>query len=120
MESLIAAAHEEVARGSTTYDIPNDDAVARMFDDANAELVYHLAAIAGGIGANRAAPGRFWYENLLMGAYVLEQSRLHRTRKLVMLGTICEYPKHAAVPFREDDLWSGYPEETNAPYGIAK
>jgi GDP-L-fucose synthase len=79
-----------------------------------------VAAIAGGIGANRAEPGRFWYENLLMGAYVLEQSRVHGVGKLVMLGTICEYPKHAPVPFREDTLWDGYPEETNAPYGIAK
>jgi GDP-L-fucose synthase len=79
-----------------------------------------VAAVAGGIGANRAEPGRFWFANLMMGAHVLEESRLAGVHKLVMLGTICEYPKFAAVPFREDDLWNGFPEETNAPYGIAK
>jgi GDP-L-fucose synthase len=76
--------------------------------------------VAGGIGANRAEPGRFWYANLLMGAHVLELSRLAGVRKLVALGTICEYPKFTPVPFREEELWNGYPEETNAPYGIAK
>jgi GDP-L-fucose synthase len=93
---------------------------ARLFDDAGAELVFHLAAEVGGIGANRANPGRFWYANLTMGAHVLEQARLHETPKLVLLGTICAYPKFAPLPFREDDLWNGYPEETNAPYGVAK
>ena len=82
--------------------------------------MFHLAAEVGGIGANRANPGRYWYANLMMGAHVLEQARLHGTRKLVMAGTVCSYPKHTPVPFREDDLWSGYPEETNAPYGVAK
>jgi GDP-L-fucose synthase len=120
VERLRADGHEVVAPRSADYDLRHEEAVARLFDDTGAEVVYHLAAIAGGIGANRAAPARFWYENLLMGAYMLEQSRLHETRKLVMLGTICEYPKHAPVPFREEDLWDGYPEETNAPYGIAK
>ncbi len=105
---------------SAEYDLRHEDDVARLFHDAEPEVVYHLAALAGGIGANRAEPGRFWYENLLMGAYVLEQSRLGGVRKLVTLGTICEYPKHTPVPFREEDLWNGYPEETNAPYGIAK
>jgi GDP-L-fucose synthase len=74
----------------------------------------------GGIGANRANPGRYWYANLVMGAHVLEQARLHETPKLVLAGTVCAYPKHTPVPFREDDLWNGYPEETNAPYGVAK
>jgi GDP-L-fucose synthase len=82
--------------------------------------VFHLAAEVGGIGANRANPGRYWYANLMMGAHVLEQAREHGTRKLVLAGTICAYPKLTPVPFHEDDLWNGYPEETNAPYGVAK
>jgi GDP-L-fucose synthase len=120
VERLAAEGHDVVAPRSSDYDLRHEEAAARLFDDVAPDLVYHLAAIAGGIGANRAEPGRFWYENLLMGAYVLEQSRLHDVRKLVMLGTICEYPKHTPVPFHEDDLWNGYPEETNAPYGVAK
>src|SRR5438093_1246767 len=91
-----------------------------MFRDADAELVVHLAAEVGGIGANRANPGRFWFANLQMGLNVLEQARLHSTPKLVLLGTVCSYPKFTPVPFHEDDLWNGYPEETNAPYGLAK
>ena len=87
---------------------------------ARPELVFHLAAEVGGIGANRANPGRYWYANLMMGAHVLEQARLHETPKLVVAGTICAYPKFTPVPFHEDDLWNGYPEETNAPYGVAK
>jgi GDP-L-fucose synthase len=113
------SAHVTVPR-SADYDLRREDDVVRLFEDAEPEIVYHLAALAGGIGANRAEPGRFWYENLLMGAYVLEQSRLAGVRKLVTLGTICEYPKFTPVPFREEDLWNGFPEETNAPYGIAK
>jgi len=105
---------------SAEYDLRREDDVVRLFENAEPEIVYHLAALAGGIGANRAEPGRFWYENLLMGAYVLEQSRLRGVEKLVTLGTICEYPQHTPVPFREENLWNGYPEETNAPYGIAK
>ena len=93
---------------------------ARLFDDAEPELVFHLAAEVGGIGANRANPGRYWYANLMMGAHVLEQARIHSTPKLVIAGTVCAYPKHTPVPFHEDDLWNGYPEETNAPYGVAK
>jgi len=93
---------------------------AQMFDRAGADLVFHLAAEVGGIGANRANPGRYWFANLAMGANVLEQARLHRTPKLVIVGTVCAYPKFATVPFREDELWDGYPEETNAPYGVAK
>ena len=102
------------------YDLTDASDTARLFEDARPELVFHLAAEVGGIGANRANPGRYWYANLLMGAHVLEQARLHETAKVVVLGTICEYPKFAPVPFREDDLWDGYPEETNAPYGVAK
>ncbi len=102
------------------YDLTNGADAARLFDDAQPELVFHLAAEVGGIGANRANPGRYWYANLMMGAHVLEQARIHETPKVVTLGTICEYPKFAPTPFREDDLWNGYPEETNAPYGVAK
>jgi GDP-L-fucose synthase len=102
------------------YDLTVAEDVERLFTDAQPELVLHLAAEVGGIGANRSNPGRYWYANLMMGAHVLEQSRVSGVVKLVLLGTICSYPKLAPVPFREDDLWDGYPEETNAPYGIAK
>jgi GDP-L-fucose synthase len=102
------------------YDLTVAVDAERMFADARPELVLHLAAEVGGIGANRANPGRYWYANLMMGAHVLEQCRLHEVRKAVILGTICAYPKFAPVPFSEDDLWNGYPEETNAPYGVAK
>ncbi|HLY95058.1 MAG TPA: GDP-L-fucose synthase [Gaiellaceae bacterium] len=102
------------------YDLTVAQDVDRLFADAAPELVIHLAAEVGGIGANRANPGRYWYANLLMGAHVLEQSRLSSVSKLVVTGTVCAYPKFAPVPFREDDLWNGYPEETNAPYGVAK
>lgn len=102
------------------YDLTRWDDVARLFAEARPDLVFHLAAEVGGIGANRANPGRYWYANLMMGAHVLEQSRLAGVRKLVAAGTICSYPKFAPVPFREEDLWEGYPEETNAAYGVAK
>ena len=102
------------------YDLTSEADAGRLFDDARPELVFHLAAEVGGIGANQASPGRYWFANLVMGANVLEQIRLHRVEKTVLLGTICAYPKFTPVPFREEDLWSGYPEETNAPYGIAK
>jgi GDP-L-fucose synthase len=120
VERLERAGHEVVVARSADYDVTSMDETARMFDDADAELVFHLAAEVGGIGANRANPGRYWYANLVMGAHVLEQARLHETPKLVLVGTICAYPKFAPLPFREDDLWNGYPEETNAPYGVAK
>ncbi len=107
-----------VARRRTTTSRARD--AERLFADARPELVFHLAAEVGGIGANRANPGRYWYANLVMGAHVLEQARPHGVGKLVLLGTICAYPKFAPVPFREEELWNGYPEETNAPYGIAK
>jgi GDP-L-fucose synthase len=102
------------------YDLTDAGDVARLFEAAQPELVIHLAAEVGGIGANRANPGRYWYSNLMMGAHVLEQSRVAGARKVVILGTICAYPKFAPVPFREETLWDGYPEETNAPYGVAK
>ena len=108
-----------VAR-SRDYDLTSMEDTASLFDAARPERVFHLAAEVGGIGANLVNPGRYWYANLMMGAHVLEQSRLHAVEKLVTLGTICEYPKFTPTPFSEDDLWNGYPEETNAPYGIAK
>ena len=120
VERLAREGHEVVVPRSADHDLTEMADTARLFDAASPELVFHLAAEVGGIGANRANPGRYWYANLLMGVHVLEQARLHRTPKLVLAGTICSYPKHAPVPFREDDLWDGYPEETNAPYGVAK
>ncbi|MFO7573293.1 MAG: GDP-L-fucose synthase [Gaiellaceae bacterium] len=120
VERLERDGHDVVVARRADYDLTSMDDTARMFDDAKADLVFHLAAEVGGIGANRANPGRYWYANLMMGAHVIEQARLHETPKLVVAGTICAYPKFAPVPFREDDLWNGYPEETNAPYGVAK
>jgi len=102
------------------YDLTERADVTRLFEDAEPELVIHLAAEVGGIGANRSNPGRYWYSNLMMGAHVLEESRSRDVGKLVLLGTICSYPNLAPIPFREEDLWNGYPEATNAPYGIAK
>ena len=119
-ERLGADGHDVVVARRRDYDLTSMDATQRLFDDSDPELVFHLAAEVGGIGANRANPGRYWYANLVMGAHVLEQARLHGTPKLVIAGTICAYPKFAPVPFREEDLWDGYPEETNAPYGVAK
>jgi GDP-L-fucose synthase len=102
------------------YDLTSAADVARLFAEAAPDRVIHLAAEVGGIGANRDNPGRYWYANVIMGANVLEQSRLSGVAKLVLMGTICAYPKFAPVPFREEDLWNGFPEETNAPYGVAK
>jgi GDP-L-fucose synthase len=101
-------------------DLTQWDDAQRLFAGAEPELVIHLAAEVGGIGANRANPGRYWYANLIMGAHVLELSRRQDVRKVVLAGTVCAYPKLTPTPFREDDLWNGYPEETNAPYGVAK
>jgi GDP-L-fucose synthase len=120
VERLERDGHDVVVARSADYDLTSMEDTSRMFDDVGAELVFHLAAEVGGIGANRANPGRYWYANLVMGAHVLEQVRLHATPKLVLVGTVCAYPKFAPVPFAEDDLWNGYPEETNAPYGVAK
>ena len=120
VERLEADGHDVFAARRRDYDLTTMDAAARLFDDARPELVFHLAAEVGGIGANRANPGRYWYANLIMGAHVLEQTRLHEVEKLVIAGTVCAYPKYTPVPFREDELWNGYPEETNAPYGVAK
>ena len=105
---------------SREYDLRREPDIVRMLKVARPDVVIHLAAVVGGIGANRENPGRFFYDNLIMGAQLIEQARLLDVAKFVALGTVCSYPKFAPVPFREDDLWSGYPEETNAPYGLAK
>ena len=102
------------------YDLVRGADVERLYADARPEVVIHLAAVVGGIGANRENPGRYFYENLMMGAQLIEAARLNGVEKFVQVGTICAYPKFTPVPFKEDDLWNGYPEETNAPYGIAK
>ena len=120
VDLLRGEGHEVAISRRADYDLTSMEDTARLFSDTAPELVFHLAAEVGGIGANRANPGRYWYANLMMGANVLEQTRLHGTPKLVIAGTICAYPKHAPVPFHEEDLWNGYPEETNAPYGVAK
>src|SRR4051812_46864198 len=105
---------------SRDYDLVDRQACRRLFADARPQLIFHLAAKVGGIGANRSNPGRFLFDNAMMGLHVLEESRLAAVEKVIAVGTICAYPKFAPVPFKEDDLWNGYPEETNAPYGIAK
>ena len=105
---------------SRDYDLVEGEAVKRLFTDARPSLVIHLAARVGGIGANRANPARFFYDNLMMGVQCMEEARCHGVKKFVAIGTICAYPKFTPVPFKEEDLWSGYPEETNAPYGLAK
>jgi len=105
---------------SAAYDLVTMDGVQRLYDDAAPDLVIHLAAVVGGIGANRSNPGKYFYENLVMGAQMIEAGRQFGVKKFVAIGTVCSYPKFAPVPFHEDDIWNGYPEETNAPYGLAK
>ena len=102
------------------FDLTRVDAVERLFVEHRPEVLIHMAAVVGGIGANRDNPGRFFYDNAIMGIQLIEAARRHGVEKTVVLGTICAYPKFTPVPFREDDLWNGYPEETNAPYGVAK
>jgi GDP-L-fucose synthase len=105
---------------SKDYDLVRAENIRRLYNDANPDLVIHLAAVVGGIGANRANPGRYFYDNLMMGAQLIEEARLRGVRKFLATGTVCSYPKFTPVPFKEDDIWNGYPEETNAPYGLAK
>ncbi len=112
--------HNVVAPAHCEYNLTSLDAVERMFDVHQPEILIHLAAVGGGIGANCANPGRFFYENAIMGMQLIEMARRRGIEKVVVLGTICAYPKFTPVPFREEDLWGGYPEETNAPYGLAK
>jgi GDP-L-fucose synthase len=105
---------------SSQYDLRTRDGIGRALADGKPDLIIHLAAVVGGIGANRENPGRFFYENAIMGIELMEQARLAGVDKFVGVGTVCSYPKFTPVPFHEDDLWNGYPEETNAPYGLAK
>jgi GDP-L-fucose synthase len=112
-DDVFVARHED-------FDLTRQDDAESLFDEARPDRVFHLAGEVGGIGANMANPGRYWYANVIMGAHVLELSRIRNVEKLIVVGTVCAYPKLTSVPFREDDLWNGYPEETNAPYGVAK
>jgi GDP-L-fucose synthase len=120
VEALAANGLDVVVPRSRDCDLTREQDVTSLFTREAPRVVYHLAAEVGGIGANRQNPGRYWYANLMMGVNVLEQARLAGVEKVVMVGTICSYPKFAPIPFQEEDLWNGYPEETNAPYGVAK
>ncbi|MBC7909941.1 MAG: GDP-L-fucose synthase [Pyrinomonadaceae bacterium] len=111
---------EVFAPRSRDYNLVEAEPVARLLDDTKPDLVIHLAAVVGGIGHNQKNPGRFFYENLMMGTQLIEQSRLRSVKKFLAIGTVCAYPKFTPTPFKEDDIWNGYPEETNAPYGLAK
>jgi len=102
------------------FDLTKEADVIKLYNDFKGDIVIHLAAVVGGIGANRENPGKYFYDNLMMGAMLLEYARQNKIKKFVGLGTICAYPKFTPVPFKEEDLWNGYPEETNAPYGLAK
>ena len=115
-----AGVREVFVPRSADYDLTTAEGVADALADGRPEVVIHLAAVVGGIGANRANPGRFFYENAAMGIELMEQSRNAGVEKFVQIGTVCSYPKFTPVPFKEEDLWNGYPEETNAPYGLAK
>jgi GDP-L-fucose synthase len=112
LEIIVPRSHE--------YNLVENADVMRLLEDTLPEMVIHLAAVVGGIGYNQKNPGRFFYDNLMMGVQLIEQSRLHDVKKFLALGTVCAYPKFTPVPFKEDDIWNGYPEETNAPYGLAK
>jgi GDP-L-fucose synthase len=121
VEKLRAAgAREVVVPRSQVHDLRVQSEALRLYTDSRPDIVIHLAAVVGGIGANRANPGRFFYDNAMMGMNMIEAARIAGLEKFVCAGTICSYPKFTPVPFREDDFWSGYPEETNAPYGLAK
>ena len=115
-----AGASEIFVPRSRDYDLRLPADIGRALDDGRPDVIIHLAAVVGGIGANRENPGRFFYENAIMGIELMERARLAGVKKFVQIGTVCAYPKFTPVPFHEDDLWNGYPEETNAPYGVAK
>ena len=102
------------------YDLRKIESIKQMLNDAKPDIIIHLAAVVGGIGANRDRPGTFFYDNLIMGIQLMEEARIFGIKKFVAIGTICSYPKFTKVPFKEESLWDGYPEETNAPYGLAK
>ncbi|HWT03642.1 MAG TPA: GDP-L-fucose synthase [Pyrinomonadaceae bacterium] len=120
VQKLRDAGAEVFVPRSKDYDLVKNEGVIRLLEDAQPEMVIHLAAVVGGIGHNQKNPGRFFYDNLMMGVQLIEQSRLRGVKKFVATGTVCAYPKFTPVPFKEDDIWNGYPEETNAPYGLAK
>lgn len=122
---VVEALHKRGCRNvfvprSTEFDLRERDDITRLYKQVRPNIVLHLAAVVGGIGANQANPGRFFYDNAIMGIQLIEHARLSGVEKFVALGTICAYPKYSPVPFKEDDLWNGYPEGTNAPYGLAK
>jgi GDP-L-fucose synthase len=116
----IRSCREIFSPRSSDYDLRQRSAIIRMYDDARPDIVIHLAAVVGGIGANRENPGRFFYDNLMLGVQLMDEARERNLGKFVAIGTVCSYPKFTPVPFKEEDLWNGYPEETNAPYGLAK
>lgn len=120
LELLDELGAETFVPRSEQFDLTHEADVARLYQERSPEIVIHLAARVGGIGANRGNPGAYWYDNLIMGALMLEHARRSSVDKFVQLGTICSYPKFTPIPFQEENLWDGYPEETNAPYGIAK
>jgi GDP-L-fucose synthase len=120
IEKLKAYGVEIFVPRSREYNLIEKSDIIRMLNDSQPDLVIHLAAVVGGIGHNQKNPGKFFYDNLMMGTQLIEQSRLHGVIKFVATGTVCAYPKFTPVPFKEDDLWNGYPDETNAPYGLAK
>ena len=121
VEKLRAAGCREISvPRSTEYDLREKTEALRLYEDAHPDIFIHLAAVVGGIGANRANPGRFFYDNAAMGLHLIEAARLVGVEKFICVGTICSYPKFTPVPFREENFWNGYPEETNAPYGLAK
>ena len=120
VEMLTQAGAAVSTFSSSDYDLTRQSDVAKLYRDQDPEIVIHLAARVGGIGANRDNPGKFFYDNAIMGIELMEQGRKNGLAKFVQIGTVCSYPKFTPVPFSEDDLWDGYPEETNAPYGLAK
>jgi len=111
---------DAIGIGSEDFDLTREDEVVRLFHELKPAGIIHLAAVVGGIGANRVHPGSFFFQNLMMGVLLMEHARRNGTRRMLSVGTICSYPKHTPVPFHESELWNGYPEETNAPYGLAK
>lgn len=117
---VLAENYNVIGIGSKRWDLRNQSAVHDLLDNFEPEVVIHAAGTVGGIGANKENPGKFMYENLIMGTNIIHESMLQKVSKLILLGTVCAYPKHTPVPFKEEELWNGYPEETNAPYGIAK
>ena len=119
-EEFRTAGATVAALGRGDFDLVNRDEIRRMLEEHTPSAVVHLAALVGGIAANQAEPGRFFYDNAVMGIELLEACRIHSIPKILVAGTVCAYPKYTPLPFREDDLWNGYPEETNAPYGLAK